>query len=124
MLDAKRPSRSADLIRPRLRVPMPTVTYLTPSGDTRIVGNASGTLMSAAVANGVEGIDGDCGGVCSCATCHVHIDPAWRKKVGPATPTETAMLELEDKATDASRLGCQVPLTDALDGLVVRVVGR
>lgn len=103
---------------------MPTVTFVTPSGVTHVVNDASGTLMSTAVANGIEGIDGDCGGVCSCATCHVLIDPEWREKVGPATPAEEALLELEDDATDASRLGCQVPLGDVLDGLVVRVVGR
>ncbi len=103
---------------------MPNVTYITPAGETRVIENAEGTLMSAAVANQVEGIDGDCGGVCSCATCHVHVDPAWTDKVGPATPAEEGMLELEDEATPASRLGCQVPLTPELDGLVVRVVGR
>ncbi|BAM04243.1 2Fe-2S iron-sulfur cluster-binding protein [Phycisphaera mikurensis] len=103
---------------------MPQVTYITPAGETRVVENAEGTLMSAAVANQVEGIDGDCGGVCSCATCHVHVDPAWQEKVGPATAAEEGMLELEDEATEASRLGCQVTLTPELDGLVVRVVGR
>jgi ferredoxin, 2Fe-2S len=72
--------------------------------------------------HGVPGITGDCGGVCSCATCHVKIDPAWVEKVGPAGEAEAGMLELEDEVEDNSRLGCQVKLTDDLDGLVVRVV--
>jgi len=80
--------------------------------------------MSVAVANQVEGIGGDCGGVCSCATCHVHIDREWMDKVGPATVSEEGMLELEDQANECSRLGCQVELTPELDGLVVKVVGQ
>ena len=103
---------------------MPKVTYITPDGETVIVENAEGTLMSAAVANQVDGIDGDCGGVCSCATCHVHIDPAWAEKVGPAVDFEDDMLEFEDERGETSRLGCQVNLTPELDGLLVRVVGR
>ena len=103
---------------------MPTVTYITPGGETVTVDNAEGTLMTAAVAHQVDGIDGDCGGVCSCATCHVHVDPAWTAKVGQPGPSEVGMLELEDNANGCSRLGCQVKLTPELDGLVVRVVGR
>lgn len=103
---------------------MPRITYVTVSGEEVVVDAAEGTLMSAAVANQVAGIDGDCGGVCSCATCHVHVDPAWIEKVGPASATEAAMLEFEDCNTPQSRLGCQVQLTEDLDGLVVRVAPR
>lgn len=103
---------------------MPTVTYITPDGERVVVENADGNLMTAAVEKQVEGIDGDCGGVCSCATCHVHIDEAWAAKVGPASESEEGMLELEDEVSETSRLGCQVELTPELDGLVVRVVGR
>ncbi|MEM9420405.1 MAG: 2Fe-2S iron-sulfur cluster-binding protein [Planctomycetota bacterium] len=103
---------------------MPKVTYITPAGDEVVVENAEGNLMTAAVENQVTGIDGDCGGVCSCATCHIHVDPAWTDKVGPASEAEEGMLEFEDGVEDNSRLGCQVKLTSELDGLVVRVVGR
>lgn len=103
---------------------MPQVTFHTPSGDTRTVDSQESNLMLAAVQNQVEGILGDCGGVAACATCHVHIDPAWVEKVGPASDIEQGMLELEDKAAPNSRLGCQVKLTSELDGLVVRVVGQ
>ena len=103
---------------------MPTITYVTAGGESIVVENATGTVMSAAVENNVSGIDGDCGGVCSCATCHVHIDSAWTSKVGPANEVEEGMLELEDEVSDASRLGCQVKLTPELDGLVVHVVGQ
>ena len=103
---------------------MPRVTYITPSGQEIVVENAEGNLMTTAVQNRVEGIDGDCGGVCSCATCHVHVDPEWVEKVGPPSDIEKGMFELEENAADNSRLGCQVKLTPELDGLVVRVVGR
>jgi len=75
--------------------------------------------MQAAVKNGVPGIDADCGGSCSCATCHVYIKEEWLDKVGQASPTEEAMLSLSSDRKDNSRLSCQIPVTEALDGLVV-----
>ena len=103
---------------------MPKITFVSPSGDEVVVNSEEPNLMMAAVQNQVQGIPGDCGGVAACATCHVHIDPQWMDKVGPATDIEQGMLELEDHATENSRLGCQVKLTPELDGLVVRVVGQ
>lgn len=102
---------------------MPKVTYITPSGETVVVPDAQDNLMEAAVEAGVEGIQGDCGGVGSCATCHVRIDPAWIDVVGRATDVEEEALEFEDSFGPDSRLGCQVELTDAHEGLVVHVVG-
>jgi ferredoxin, 2Fe-2S len=101
---------------------MPRVTFYTADGDEITIPDAADSLMKTALTHGVPGITGDCGGVCSCATCHVKIDPAWVEKVGPAGEAEAGMLELEDEVEDNSRLGCQVKLTDDLDGLVVRVV--
>lgn len=103
---------------------MPKVTFIAPDGKETTVDDAEGTLMSIAVANQVEGIDGDCGGVCACATCHVYVDPQWVAKVGPMTENETGMLEFDDNLQDTSRLGCQVTMTPELDGLVVRVADR
>lgn len=78
-----------------------------------------GSLMQAAVTNGVPGIDADCGGSCSCATCHVYINEEWLPKVGSIEPTEEAMLSLSSDRKPNSRLSCQVSVTDELDGLVV-----
>jgi 2Fe-2S ferredoxin len=104
---------------------MPKVTYVSPSGAVVTAEhNAEDSLMAIAVANQIEGIDGDCGGVCSCATCHVYIDPAWVEKVGPITEMELDLLEFEDNRRATSRLGCQILLTPELDGLVVRVAER
>ena len=103
---------------------MPKVTFITPDGETVVVENVEGDLMNIAVEHNVDGIDGDCGGVCSCTTCHVYIDAAWKDKVGPPEDLEENVLEFEDERKESSRLGCQVNLTEELDGLVVRVVGR
>lgn len=102
---------------------MPKVTYITPVGDRVVVEDAADNLMKTAVENGVEGIEGDCGGVCSCATCHVKIPSDWMEKIGPPGEAEAGMLELEDEVAENSRLGCQVKLTDDLDGMTVEVVG-
>ncbi len=103
---------------------MASITFITPSGATRTVERKDGSLMEAAVQNGVEGIDADCGGVCSCATCHIHVEPEWVDRVGPPGSAERALLELQDVTNERSRLACQVRINDALDGLVVRVAAR
>jgi 2Fe-2S ferredoxin len=94
------------------------------SGGTRhdVDADAGFTVKDAAIRNGVPGIDGDCGGACACATCHVYVDAEWRDKVGPpATDMERDMLTFADDANESSRLGCQISLTEALDGLVLRL---
>ena len=101
---------------------MAHITYVTPDGQRVAVDATAGTLMTAAVQHGVDGIEGACGGVCSCGTCHVEIDTAWVDRVGPPHPAEADMLEVTDRVTPASRLGCQVPIRPELDGLVVRVI--
>jgi len=79
--------------------------------------------MLAALIGQVPGIDAECGGACSCGTCHVHVDPAWQGVVGPPSALEAGMIDMIDTASEASRLCCQIKVTDALDGLVVRVPG-
>jgi len=77
------------------------------------------TLMRAATDNGVPGIDGDCGGNCACATCHVYIDAEWVERVGGRTAAEEEMLNLVAELRGNSRLACQIDVTDELNGLVV-----
>ncbi len=96
------------------------VTYIESDGTRRDVKVEEGAnLMDAALDNLVPGIDGDCGGVCACATCHVHVEPSWIDKLVPMDATEDAMLELTDDRDESSRLGCQIKATPELDGLVV-----
>lgn len=62
-----------------------------------------------------------CGGCCSCATCHVHVDPAFAGKVEPMGEDENDLLESSNHRNDQSRLSCQIPFNDALDGLKVTI---
>jgi ferredoxin, 2Fe-2S len=99
---------------------MPKVTFNGFAGGTHTVVVPSGTtLMRAATDNRVPGIDGDCGGNCACATCHVYVDPGWSDRVGARTATEEDMLNLVAELRGNSRLACQITLTDALNGLVI-----
>jgi 2Fe-2S ferredoxin len=101
---------------------MTKVVFIESSGAERDVEAIDGaSLTSAAVANRVEGILADCGGACSCATCHVHVDPTWFARVGPASTLEGSMLEYAAELQETSRLSCQLTVTPDLDGLVVRI---
>ena len=101
---------------------MPKVTFITESKEEITIDDAEGTLMEIATENDVEGIDGACGGVCSCSTCHVRVRPEWIDKVGKADGDEKDTLEFEDAADEYSRLCCQIEMSDELDGLTVDVV--
>lgn len=80
------------------------------------------SLMEVARAHDVAGITADCGGACSCATCHVFVDADWLGQVGEPDDIEFAMLDMvADVAQPNSRLSCQIRLTEALDGLSVTV---
>lgn len=100
---------------------MTRMTFISDLGERRDVVVAAGTsVMQAAVGNGVDGIIGECGGSAMCATCHVYVDEAFLDRLPPVNPTEDAMLDSAASERRAnSRLGCQIRLTDELDGLVV-----
>ena len=102
---------------------MPQIKYVEANGTEYAVDAPAGiTAMEAAVKNGVPGIDGDCGGVAACATCHVYVDPAWLAKTGPAADgMEKDMLEFAEDVRETSRLACQIKLDDTLDGLVLKL---
>jgi 2Fe-2S ferredoxin len=99
---------------------MPKINYIEYDGKKRTVDAPVGTtVMENAIKNGVPGIVAECGGACSCATCHVHVDEAWKEKVGPPSPMEEDMLDFAFDVRPTSRLSCQIKVTDELDGLVV-----
>lgn len=100
---------------------MAKITFITSDNKTITVEGNSGSVMELAVNNNIKGIDGDCGGVCSCATCHVHVLPEFMDIVGEASEIEKDMLELDDNADEFSRLTCQLELSEALDGIILRV---
>ncbi len=101
---------------------MTKITFIEFGGDQHEIDAENGqSLMSAAVDNLIPGIDADCGGECSCATCHVILSADWYAKTGPAGETESSMLDLSQERVDTSRLSCQIEITDALDGMVVNI---
>ena len=100
---------------------MPLVIFVDSNASTREVEAQAGTtVLDAAQGNGIE-IEGACEGVMACSTCHVIVDEEWADKLTAVTEEEEFMLDLTFGLTRTSRLGCQIELTDALDGLVVRL---
>ena len=101
---------------------MPKVTFVHPDGTRQTIDIPVGlSVMEGAVKHSVKGIDADCGGACACATCHVHVEPEWQSKLTPAHEIEISMLDFAIEPDAQSRLSCQLKMTDALDGLVVRL---
>ena len=101
---------------------MPKITYIEHDGTTHEVDAEVGsTVMNTALDNLVPGIDADCGGECSCATCHVMIEGDWMAKVCQPGETEESMLDLNPERESNSRLSCQIPVTEELNGLVVNL---
>lgn len=101
---------------------MARITYIEFNGTEHALDITPGlSVMQGAMGNDVRGIIAECGGCCSCATCHVYVDPAWLDKVGAKSDMEELLLEEVCDAQPNSRLSCQIPVTDKLDGLVVRL---
>ncbi|KVX01279.1 2Fe-2S iron-sulfur cluster-binding protein [Shewanella frigidimarina] len=96
---------------------MARVIFITKNNGSITAEGNSGSLMELASNNGVAGIDGDCGGVCSCATCHIYLTPADFDKIGLPAEIESDMLELDDNVTPYSRLCCQIDVSDTIDGM-------
>lgn len=100
---------------------MPKAIYIEANGAQHEVDVEVGqNLMEAAVDNMIDGIIGECGGVCSCATCHVYVDPAWQSKLPPVDDMEESMLDMANDPQDNSRLSCQIEMTEELDGIILR----
>jgi 2Fe-2S ferredoxin len=104
---------------------MPHITYIEPDGTRHETeGEVGSTVMETAIMNGVVGIIAECGGACTCATCHVYVDEAWTDAVGGPSMMEEDMLDFAWQPKPNSRLSCQIKVKDALDGLVVQVPAR
>jgi 2Fe-2S ferredoxin len=101
---------------------MPKIKYIEHSGKEHEVDVPAGwSVMEGAVKNLIPGIDADCGGACACATCHVFVDQAWLDKLPAKQDMEETMLDFAPDMAANSRLSCQIKVTPALDGLVVRM---
>ena len=101
---------------------MAKITYIEFDGTEHIVDVPSGlSVMEGAINNNIPGIEAECGGMCSCATCHVYVDPAWTNATGSPGDIEQGMLDSALDLQDESRLSCQIDVGDELDGLIVRM---
>jgi 2Fe-2S ferredoxin len=102
---------------------MPVIHYQLLDGSVRAIEASNGrNLMEVAILNNVRGVDGECGGCCSCATCHVYVDERYLDKLPQADEMESELLEgVASERRPNSRLGCQVIITDALDGMQVGI---
>ncbi|GHA14905.1 (2Fe-2S) ferredoxin [Devosia pacifica] len=104
---------------------MTKITFIESDGTRHETEGQNGaTVMETAIMNGVPGVVAECGGACTCATCHVYVEPDWFEATGGPSMMEEDMLDFAFDVRDTSRLSCQIKVSDALDGLVVRVPDR
>jgi 2Fe-2S ferredoxin len=100
---------------------MPSLTIVTRDGAEHVVdGRAGWSVMENIRDNGFD-VLALCGGNCSCATCHVHVDPAWMDRLKPRGGDEDDLLDTSDHKIETSRLSCQILFTAELDGLKVTI---
>ena len=101
---------------------MARITFIQPDGAAATVEIANGlTVMEGAVESGIPGILAECGGSCSCSTCHCYVADGWTEMLPPPDDDESGLIEFAWEPRESSRLTCQLRVTDALDGLVLHV---
>ncbi|ETI64250.1 2Fe-2S ferredoxin [Sphingobium sp. C100] len=104
---------------------MGTITFISPDGESRSIRIKHGTsIMEAAIAADIPGIEAQCYGAGVCGTCHVFAEPPMRSELPDPTEWETEMLSGVPLAGEGSRLSCQIPFEDRFDGAVFRVPER
>jgi 2Fe-2S ferredoxin len=101
---------------------MPKITFIQPDGSTSEVEAIPGnSVMETAIDNDIPGIIAECGGACSCATCHVYVSSEWLDRLPRPEPLEDGMLDCVLERHDNSRLSCQIRIDEDLDGLTVTI---
>jgi 2Fe-2S ferredoxin len=104
---------------------MPKLIVVTREGEEReIIGEAGLSVMEVIRDAGIDEILALCGGCCSCATCHIHVDPEFAAKLKPMSEDENDLLDSTSDRDEFSRLSCQIELTDGLDGLKVKIAAE
>ena len=104
---------------------MPKLIVVTREGEEReIMGESGLSVMEVIRDAGIDEILALCGGCCSCATCHVHVDPDVAAKLTPMGPDEDDLLDSTSDRDEFSRLSCQIELTDGLDGMKVKIAAE
>ncbi|MEO6094042.1 MAG: 2Fe-2S iron-sulfur cluster-binding protein [Novosphingobium sp.] len=101
---------------------MPQITVVNQSGEeSNVEATVGRTLMEVIRDSGFDELLALCGGCCSCATCHVHVDPAFKDQLPRMSEDENDLLDSSDHRNENSRLSCQIPITDALAGMKVTI---
>jgi len=104
---------------------MAQITFIQPDGGSETIAIENGvSIMEGATAHGVAGIVAECGGCCSCSTCHCYVAPEWFDRLPPMSADESSLVEFAWEPKENSRLGCQLIVDDSLDGLVLHVPER
>jgi 2Fe-2S ferredoxin len=104
---------------------MPKLIVVTRNGEEReVTGEAGLSVMEVIRENGFDELLALCGGCCSCATCHVHVDPEFAAKLPAMSEDENDLLDCSSDRDERSRLSCQIRFSDALDGLKVRIAAE
>ena len=100
---------------------MPKIIFVKPDLSEHAIVVENGTTVMEAGRDANLGIEGTCGGCLSCATCHIIVNPEWFAKTGVPSEDEADMLDLAFGLSQTSRLGCQIEMSDELDGLKVAI---
>ena len=101
---------------------MPSLTVVDREGTAHTLEADAGlTLMEVIRDNGFDELLALCGGCCSCATCHIHVDPAFAGKLPAMSDDENDLLDSSEDRNETSRLSCQIPFDDTLDGIKVTI---
>jgi 2Fe-2S ferredoxin len=104
---------------------MPKLVVVTREGDERTVEGQTGLSVMEVIRDaGFDELLALCGGCCSCATCHVHVDTAFMDALPPMSEDENDLLDSSDHRNETSRLSCQIPFSNALDGLRVTIAAE
>ncbi len=104
---------------------MAKITFILPDGQSQVVEIAAGrSVMEGALDAGIAGIVAECGGCCTCGTCHCYVLPEWVDRLPPPTADEAGIIDFAWNPSENSRLSCQIEVTDCLDGLVVQMPER
>jgi 2Fe-2S ferredoxin len=101
---------------------MPKLTVITRDGTEKVIeAQATGSVMEALRNHGIDEIQAICGGCCSCATCHVYVEQEWAALLPPISDVESELLDCTTHRRSNSRLSCQIPFTESLNGVRVTV---
>jgi ferredoxin, 2Fe-2S len=104
---------------------MPKLIVVTREGESReIEGEVGLSVMEVIRDAGIDELLALCGGCCSCATCHIHVDPAYADRLPAMSEDEDDLLSISDDRDESSRLSCQLPFEAALDGMTVRIAAE